>query len=394
MAAKQEVPITGSVLAWARAEAGYTVAELAARLKVPAETLERWEAERERPGLTEFGKILEAVRRPSAIFYMDSPPTRAAMPTSFRRAAGSKERRVSPQALREIRKARRLQELVRWTQGAGGEATVDLQTVDWARTDPTAEGVRVRDQINLLITEQASWRDESAALREWRSIYDEAGIFVFALQLGKDDIRGFSAWDEHAPLIAVNTAYTASARIYTMAHEFAHLLARSDSACFDWVNPRSAPDSDLERWCERFAAAFLMPPRPLRAFVIQTFGVSERNPVSDFATTRRIARRLKVSLRAAAISLVDAGLGVANLYTIVEKEAATLDFPKHSGGGGMPIVDKRLSQYGARVPKTLLTAVGSGRLGRVDAADYLDVTVADLDDLGAAVGMPRLRTAG
>mgnify|MGYP005816892701 CR=1 FL=1 len=395
MAGKREVPITGSVLAWARSEAGYTVPELAARLTVSPATVASWESEEARPGLTEFGRILEAVRRPSAIFYMDQPPTGAGMPMSFRTAAGGSDRRVSPSALREIRKARRLQEAVGWVQRTSGKAEVEVPQVEWTRSDPTEVAVGLRDELSLPITEQASWPNESAALRQWRTIYDELGVLVFALQLGKEDIRGFSAWDAYAPMIAMNTAYTPSARIFTMAHELGHLITRSDSACVDWVNPRRESDATLERWCERFAAAFVLPPRALRAYVTQAFAVSERHPVAEFETARRIARRLKVSIRATAISLVDAGLGVSDLYAIVDREAEALDFPRHGGGGGgMSLVEKRLTQYGSRVPRTLLTAVGDGRLGSLDAADYLGVTVGDLEDIGSAVGAPRLRTAG
>ena len=59
-------------------------------------------------------------------------------------------------------------------------------------------------------------------------------------------------------MVAVNTAWNESARIFTLFHEMGHLIARTSSACVESVHTRSRTDP-VERWCERFAADVLMP---------------------------------------------------------------------------------------------------------------------------------------
>ena len=215
MARKTEVPITGAVLAWAMDEAGYDDERLAARAGVDAATVRAWKAERQRPGKTEFGKIVDALRRPSAIFYLPSPPTQAGLPTRFRHAPGLQDHVLSAEALREIRKARRVQQAVSWALRSE-EVGINLPYFDWKQVDATEAGTRTRSTLGVAFAEQVSWSNFAEALRHWRAIFDEAGMLVFSLQLGKKETRGFSAWDDVAPLIAVNSAYVEAARIFTM----------------------------------------------------------------------------------------------------------------------------------------------------------------------------------
>jgi Predicted Zn peptidase len=276
---------------------------------------------------------------------------------------------------------------MRWLIDEDDDATpVALPKFDWKTTSPVDAGVQMREAIGLNLYEQGGWKDFSAALWEWRTIFDELGVLVFSLQLGKNEIRGFSAWDDYAPVVAVNTAYVPGARIFTMAHELAHLVTRTDSACFDWVRPSSLSDGDAELWCERFAAAFLLPPLAFKGYLAQVFGVNEKVPVVSFEQTRKISSKLKISSRATALALIRAKLAPATLYDLVDREAKQVDYPPdRSGGGGLKIVPKRIGQYGTRAPRALVEAAERGTIGQRDVADYLGMTLNDLDDLRGAL---------
>jgi Zn-dependent peptidase ImmA (M78 family) len=390
MAAKTEVPITGAVLAWAIDEAGLSRLDLATRLKVSPDTVDDWIDETAHPGKTEFNKILAAVRRPSAIFYMPEPPTQAGMPTYYRQAPGTVHHATSPQALREVRKARRIQQVMSWLLEDDQAPKIAGFTFDFRNDSPAASGAEVRASMGLSMDDQAGWRDASMALRNWRSIIDELGVLTFSLQLGTDDIRGFSAWDARAPIVAVNTAYNEPARIYTFGHELGHIVNRTESACFDWVGPGTESNSALERWCERFAAALILPADETARYVRREFGFTQHHQVTDFEQVIRISRRLKVSARAAAVTLIDLGLAPRGLYAVVNSRAKVVDRPRDtgSGGGGQPTAEKRLSQYGYKVSRTVTDAVTSGTLGLRDAADFLDVNLAALKDISDNVYLP------
>jgi Zn-dependent peptidase ImmA (M78 family)/transcriptional regulator with XRE-family HTH domain len=387
VARKTEVPITGSVLTWARTEAGLSLADLAKRAGVETDTVRAWESGDGRPGKTVFAKVVEAVRRPSAIFFMPAPPQQAGLPTNLRRAPGPTGKQLSVGALREVRKARRIQRALGWLLAEEEAPKVDLPMFIWDSVDATAAGAHVRDLIGLTLAEQASWKDAGVALREWRGVFDQLGILVFSLQLGTDEIRGFSAWDDRAPLVAVNTSYIPAARIYTLAHELGHLVTRTDSACYDWVSPSGSGDVRLERWCEEFASSFLLPRTALLGYLAHAFAISEKTQVADFDTVWKLSRKLKVSARAMALALIKNGLAPRRLYDIVDEQAKKVDRPTSTtGGGGQPTVEKRIGQYGPRASRTLIDAEQGGRLSVRDVADYLDVNLAQLDDLRLALG--------
>jgi DNA-binding transcriptional regulator YiaG len=86
---RREVPITGSVLAWARDEAGLAPADVAATLGVDVAAVEAWESGAALPSRGQFSKLAELLRRPSALFFLPEPPRKAGLPTSLRSAPGT-----------------------------------------------------------------------------------------------------------------------------------------------------------------------------------------------------------------------------------------------------------------------------------------------------------------
>ena len=153
-----------------------------------------------------------------------------------------------------------------------------------------------------------------------------------------------------APLVAVNTSYHPTARNYTLFHEVGHLLTRTDSASSRFVLP-SSQEPLIERWCERFVAAFLLPDAELRA-TARGLGATEASPVSDVDLVRRLANRFKTSSRATAIRLDELGLAANGLYAAVVENFAQFDWnDQGGGGGGQPAIEKRLGQLGTCMPE-------------------------------------------
>lgn len=374
------VPISASVLVWAREEAGLTEADLADRTKLPVEDIEAWEAGSALPTKGQFSKLVKELRRPSAVFFLSEPPVAAGMPTSLRSAPALAGRKLGPGEVRQIRWARRLQELMSWILRDEQREPVDLALYG-TQADPTEAASTERLRSAVAVDEQMSWKNVSEAFRAWRGCLEDQNVLVLQLNMGKHNIRGFGAWDDYAPLVAVNTAYHPTARIYTLFHEVGHLLTRTDAACQSFVVP-DRHDVTLERWCEQFAAAFLVPEDGLRK-VAASYGVSSNLPTSEPDTARLIAGRFSVSTRAVAIRLQELGLAEPSLYSQVVAQFAQRDWNDASGGGGSgrPSPARRIGQLGTRLPSTLLSAAERGRLTTRDLADFLNLTTGKLDDL-------------
>lgn len=382
---REEVPITGTVLGWARREAGLSHAELAQSAKVSPEDIEAWEREERRPAQGEFSKMVKALERPSALFFLPEPPLEAGIPTSLRSAPGMKDHALAKAEVRQIRWARRLQKVVSWVlreEGAPG-AEIPTHALD---DPPETAAVQMRTSSQVSTAEQLEWASPGEAFRAWRSWLENTGVLVLQLQLGKESIRGFSAWDDHAPVIAVNNAYHPTARIFTLMHELGHLATRTDAACFGFISPKEAGDSEVERWCEQFAATFLLPRGSVRA-IAADLGVTEASKTSDVEVVRRLANKFKVSRRATALRLQELGLAPDGLYNLVVREYEAFDWNIGGGGGGQPAPEKRLSQLGHRTPEILLDAAAAGLLNQRDLSDYLRLTTGQVEDLRSLVGV-------
>jgi len=264
----------------------------------------------------------------------------------------------------------------------GRELTEALPAVPHASTsdDPTVIAQAVRERLALSVKEQVSWSSGSAALHAWRDALENSGVSVLMLSIGENSCRGFSLWDERVPLIAVNTSWNAEARIFTLFHEYGHLLTRTNSACLEGPFRRTVNQLDsVERWCERFAAAVLLPSDHLTSYVARLAGPDGRwTPTLE--STGRIARHFKVSLRATTLRLIELELASWGLYGSLP---AQIDRKPETGGGGTGRTRAvvRSDQYGGRTIGLFTDAVKRDLIGAGDVLDYLNIPPASLQML-------------
>ncbi len=366
---RKTVPVTAAVVDWAIKESGYTPDELAVQLRVPPATLRAWATGDALPGFTQLRGLAAKLKRPVAAFLLPAPPVSIQPTVSFRSPPGATRRELSPVERRYLREARRLQQFLAWVAKELGEPPVVLPR-ERLDEDPTQVAARVRARLGVTLEEQERWPSPSAAFARWRDALEESGVLVFAFSMGSDSCRGFSLWDNYAPIVAVNTAWLASARIFTLFHEYGHLATRTDSACLQGLRRvTSLPSDSPERWCEEFAAALLMPAFAVRRFVE---GRSERQPD---ALIPAVASHFSVSRRAAALRLVE-----LKYLTWDDYEALPPFEPKPKGGGkGRDRTQLREDQYGVRTTRLVGRALEREVIGRGDVLDYLDVPESAID---------------
>jgi Zn-dependent peptidase ImmA (M78 family)/DNA-binding XRE family transcriptional regulator len=371
---------------WARAEDGLSEEDLASRVGVDPERVVAWEAGTEQPTKGQFSRLAQALRRPRALFFLPTPPEVPAVLANLRSAPGLIDYELSTPERRMIRRARRLQEEVSWLIRRRGAETANVLQLP---TDVPASsaGQHLRNWLGVALEAQLQWGGESRAFREWRESIEERGILVFQLELGKEGIRGFSIWDDFTPALAVNTAYNTVARIFTMFHELAHLVARVDSACskFFYSRPDATPSPQVERWCEEVASFALLPRGEFEQVVRDRFGHDRSTLVTELDQARRIAQIFKVSIRAVVIRLIGSQLAPPNLYGIVERNAKVVDRPRRGGGAGANAAERRIGQLGYSAPRLVLEATRQGEIPLRDAVDSLRLNLSQLDDLSKLV---------
>ncbi len=370
MARSVQVPITPSVLAWAIEESGLGTDVIAKRVDVDQPELEAWLHGQAQPSLTAFKKLALVLRRPTATFLLPKPPKTKSVQIEFRHPPGVSSRELLPEERLRIREVTRLQDAVAWLLDEMGDTTPELPKLSSTQNAELA-GKRLREILKVDIETQTRWPDTTAAFKEWRRAFEDVGVLVFLLPMGAEAARGFSIWNPRAPAVVANTHWNPAARLYTLFHEFAHVLTRTNSVCIE--DGRSHGSAfDLERWCEQAAAAALMPEASVRAAVATTKSV-------NLEMASRLAARFRVSLRAATLRLIGLQLAGWSLYQSLP--AASDAKPGGAGGGGRNRAQVRLDEYGRRTTSTFVRAVQRDVIGVADAMRYLDISDQNLIEI-------------
>jgi Zn-dependent peptidase ImmA (M78 family) len=370
------IRITPEVLSWAIRESGYGTREIADHLKVPPRILTAWMTGGEQPKLTDLRRLSAFLKRPEATFFLPSPPPSSLPRVEFRHPLNSARRTLNPEELRWLRETRRLQKAAAWIAQELEEVSPSLKP--WAfQADPEEAGAASRQQLGVSVEDQLGWASSSQAQKAWREAIEAQGVLVFFLSLGKEACRGFSLWDDRCPAIAVNTAWNHEARIFTLLHEYGHLVTRTSSACVDsWQQELPRQGDIAERWCERFAASVLMPWAEVERVLRAELGWCPGETVDTLDAVRRVARKFKTSLRATALRLITHDVATWDLYRQIPD--TTDHKTRGGGGGGRERNEIREDQYGRRTTGLFMEALHRDVLTRDDVLSYLDIPDVDL----------------
>lgn len=134
--------------------------------------------------------------------------------------------------------------------------------------DPQKVGLKLKEFLK--ITYKLS-KNANDYLKRLKIILENNGILVSSSKVLKNtqnrlslsDFRGFTLYDDNAPLIFINGNDSTSAQIFTLCHELGHIVL-GQSGVSDVVKNNS---KKIEKWCNEFAANILMPKND----VIDTF---------------------------------------------------------------------------------------------------------------------------
>ena len=248
---------------WLCISSGWTPAEIALRITEPVDRIQMWCEGTESPSLTinNLEKLSDAFKRPLTAFLLPSPPEDEILPKDFRKIpdpTGS----FSKDTLRMIRKARRELELWRELAENIGES-VPVTLPRYSLYDNPENIARIeRERLN--VSHVLTWKDTYTAYRYWRELLSSLHILVLQLKMPIEEARGFSITLADSAAVIVNGRDTPHARIFTLFHEYAHLLLDESAVCDNQSDSSSNPHIRLvESWCNTFAGAFLLPKEEL-----------------------------------------------------------------------------------------------------------------------------------
>ena len=383
LSASPEVPVNKDVLKWARETSGWTLEQVAKKLKVVPKLVKEWESGTSRPRLTHLRLLAEKFRRPLAVLLLPAPPPAAPLPTDFRVLVGASAD-LRPKTRLAIRRASRLRSVARDLGRELGREWKSNPSLAEITQNPEAIAVRERAFLAVNIEQQLGWPTAQVALQAWRSAIEAAGILVFQFPMPIENARGFSLSDSEPFAITVNASDAVHARVFTLFHEYGHLLLRQPGICLP-SEDRAArgPRSRVEAWCNRFAGALLMPQSALDA-VIEQFGTRAiEDRLTDFLELA--SRQLKVSRQAILRRLRELRLVRPELYHPALADLLLEEQRAKPRGRAVPPGKRCLRQHGRLFTSLVLEARERNLIPYADVADYLSLRLRYLEDVQSAL---------
>lgn len=264
MARSANAIINPVLLKWAREASALTLSTAAEKLKVKRELLDAWEKGIGFPTFKQLFTIARVYRRPLSVFYLSEPPKNFQVLRDYRRLPDMPHAfNESPQLNLEIRKAyyRRqialdLVKLLEENSIPTFEHTVRLSQ------NPEKIAEELRQLLNISLREQTSWKTTYDALKGWRTALENRGVFVFqAEKIDVMEMRGFAISERPLPVVVINKKDTPKGRIFSMLHEFTHILMGDSSISGSEQNHFGLPpkDQNTEAFCNAVAASILLP---------------------------------------------------------------------------------------------------------------------------------------
>ncbi len=397
MAKRIAALVEPSILVWARVTAGYSIKEIAEKLKKDPAVISAWERPGdERPFMGQLRRLADIYKRPISDFYLPKPPKEPAIPHDFRRSPGEVAGVYSPALRQQLRLGRERRDLALALYEEVGEKVAKIAKRVSVTADTEAVGGQVRKLLDVDFAEQKRWGDGRPSYNAWRRRIEALGGLVFQFDnVAPSEAWGFSIVGAALPVIGINRKLAPNGRTFTMLHEFVHVLLGKRSICdIDDYTPRNAAELQVEVFCNRVAAAALMPGRAFRAHE-----VLQDHPKGtiqwDDNEIRALARTFGVSREAAVRRLETFGLTSFAFYlrkrAQYQKEReeqrkkqleASKDKPMKRN---MP--QEAISNLGRRYVHLILQNYQEERITLMDASDYLGVRaekVRSVEDLATA----------
>ena len=358
------VQIKPELLRWARKRAARTVEEFGKKFP----KLELWERGEAQPTFKQLEAFAKATHVPMGYLFLPEPPEERLPIPDFRTVSGFAGETPSPDLLETIYAMQRRQS---WLRETLIESDAEpLEFVGSARlTDaPDAIGREVRRIIGFDEEWAGELRTWQEAVRELRRAIEELGIMAVIngvvgnntnRKLDVHEFRGFALCDAYAPLIFVNGADAKSAQMFTMAHELAHVwLGQEGVSGFDDLCPGG---SDVESFCDKVAAEFLVPGRELRAHWPDT-----KNRPQPFET---LARKFKVSPIVAGRRAMDLRLVDRETFFAFYRAYIVQERTQSKGAGGGDFYNNQNTRVGVLFAAHVVRAAKEGRLSFKEAYD-------------------------
>lgn len=262
--------INPQILTWARESQGLKLSEVVT--KSPFKKLDLWEKGKESPSMNHIRSLAHLYKRPSALFSLKHTPAATVVPADFRSRKDQAEFPLSSETISDIRACEsRRESALELAEMLEEPAHTRLPEV-WPEVDIEEHVENIRELFNVDYERLSEIKSEKRALDYWIERIESLNVLVFrshtlnGWNTSFREVRGTSRYYDEYPWILLNSQEHSRGQLFTLGHELAHLLLHSGGVCTLDEHEFNV-HAELERKCNRFSAALLMPRDRVEAIV-------------------------------------------------------------------------------------------------------------------------------
>ena len=369
------VDIEPKVLNWLVESSGWSKEEIAKRLKTSTQVIDMFLDGSKKPSFRQLEELSNVFKRPIASFLLSQPVNEKPKPKDYRMLP-SKLNKFDKKTILVMRKARKLQEI---SKELSGNIAYDTKSkIKRIKISESPENVAktYRELFELTENKQRKFKNSYELFNYLRDIFEEQNIFVFQFSMPVDDARGFVFADEYPYTVVVNSADLIEARIFSLMHEFGHILL--GESVIDLPEATASYKDNVEKWCNEFASYFLLP----KEFAKSSFSEYKSNLI-DTAILKKLSNRFRVSKAMLLLNMKKLNFITQQQYDYkmnqFVKEYKKEKEGEKKSGGGIPSEVRCLSEVGNKFVSLVANNYDKNHITYTDALSYLSIKSRNFD---------------
>lgn len=363
-----------AVVRWSLEDRGWDPAELAEKSGVPESVIRRIQSERSPVEIRHLEMISECMKHPLAAFFLPEPPNDPEL-INYGRVRGQEPKRLSRRTLDAIRKSRYWQSISRDILEEQSESLKPGTKKYSPESDPEGAALGEMERLGFgpggIMFKKKSLKESYNALRE---NIESLNIFVHQLDMDPGEARGISLTGDLPAVIAVSPSGSYGQRIFSLLHEYAHVLLRTNGYCMSDPDPQNYADDEsrrVESWCNAFAGSVLMPEREF----LELVRMLEKKSKDPRYVIKKISAIFGASEQAIVARMMGANPGspLSESYGKLRKYIKDRGVSKPKEMADPAPYDMCLAERGKRFVSMVFISHARGTITYADIIEYLEL---------------------
>ncbi len=278
--------IKPEVLLFMRKSSGMSEDEIAKKLKLSRSKYLSIENGNEKISQNHLIDLADIYKRPLIAFYSVDITQTAELPHDYRL---NRDKKISSEVFLAKRKAIYLAEELRAITGR--KTTLPEINTNFSAIE-LASKLRTLLEIDFDFLKELIERKEETALGYYKSVIEEK-FFIPVLEhpLKSSGVRAFSVFGD-VSVIVLNESDSNEVRLFSLFHEFCHLLKSQDGICtVDLEKDKS--NHPEEKYCDEFAAFLLIPEEQLRSMIVE-FPITSLKQLADISKVFGVSKLVTI----------------------------------------------------------------------------------------------------